>query len=143
MGTLGDRIGRRRLLLIGCRAVLGIAGATLGPSVLSLISTMFRDARQQAFAVAVWMSCFIGGTAVGPLVVGVLQEHFWWGSVFLLGVPVMAGLLVGGPALLPEFRAPNPGRLDLASVALSTAAILPVIYGRQEFTVEPQAVPVE
>jgi MFS transporter, DHA2 family, multidrug resistance protein len=154
MGTLGDRIGRRRLLLIGAsafgaasvaaayaaspvmliatRALLGVAGATLMPSTLALISNMFRDARQRGLAIAVWMSCFMGGTAVGPIVGGVLLEHFWWGSAFLLGVPVMALLLVAAPLLLPEFRDPHAGRLDLASVALSLATMLPVIYGLKE-----------
>ncbi|MDA8368324.1 MAG: MFS transporter [Nocardiopsaceae bacterium] len=151
MGTLGDRIGRRRLLLIGAaafgtasvlaaystsaemliasRAVLGIAGATLMPSTLALISNMFADPKQRATAIAVWSSCFMGGTALGPVIGGLLLQWFWWGSVFLLGVPVMVLLLVSAPVLLPEYRAENAGRLDLASVALSLAMILPIIYG--------------
>jgi DHA2 family multidrug resistance protein-like MFS transporter len=154
MGTLGDRIGRRRLLLTGAtafgaasvlaayapsaelliaaRALLGVAGATLMPSTLSLVSNMFRDARQRSLAIGVWMASFMGGAAIGPVVGGVLLESFWWGSVFLLGVPAMALLLVAGPVLLPEYRDPRAGRLDLASVALSLAAILPVIYGLKE-----------
>jgi MFS transporter, DHA2 family, multidrug resistance protein len=154
MGTLGDRIGRRRLLLAGAavfgaasilaarstspqmliaaRALLGIAGATLSPSTLSLIMTLFRDPRQQASAVAIWAGCFVVGAIVGPILGGVLLEHFWWGSVFLLGVPAMVLLLLIGPRLLPEFRNPAAGRLDLASVALSLAAILPVVYGLKE-----------
>jgi DHA2 family multidrug resistance protein-like MFS transporter len=151
MGTVSDRIGRRKLLLIGAvvfalasvfaaysnsaemlivaRAVLGVAGATLMPSTLALISNMFRDVKQRGLAIAVWMSCFMGGAAAGPVVGGVLLEQFWWGSVFLLGVPVMVLLLVLAPFLLPEYRASQAGRLDLTSVALSLAAILPVIYG--------------
>jgi MFS transporter, DHA2 family, multidrug resistance protein len=154
MGTLGDRIGRRRLLLTGAagfgaasvlaaystspsmliaaRALLGIAGATLAPSTLSLISTMFRDPRQRSMAIGVWLVSLMGGTAVGPVVGGVMLEHFWWGSVFLLGVPAMVLLLVLGPVLLPEYRAPDAGRLDLASVGLSLAAILPIIYALKE-----------
>ncbi|MBE1563148.1 MFS transporter [Nonomuraea africana] len=154
MGTLGDRIGRRRLLLIGAtafglasvlaafstspalliaaRALLGVAGATIAPSTLALISNMFTDARQRATAISVWLVCFMSGAAVGPLVGGLLLEHFWWGSVFLLGVPVMVLLLLLGPALLPEYRDPAAGRLDLTSVALSLAAILPIIYGLKE-----------
>jgi MFS transporter, DHA2 family, multidrug resistance protein len=154
MGTLGDRIGRRRLLLIGAaafsaasvlaafatsaealiaaRAVLGIAGATLMPSTLALISNMFRDSRQRAVAISVWMSCFMVGTAIGPLVGGVLLELFWWGAAFLLGVPVMVLLLVAGRLLLPEYRDPRAGRIDLISVGLSLAAVLPVIYGLKE-----------
>ena len=154
MGTLGDRIGRRRLLMIGAaafgvfsvlaayssspemliaaRAALGIAGATLAPSTLALISTMFRNPKQLATAMAAWMSCFVAGNALGPLVGGVLLESFWWGSVFLIGVPVMVVLLAAAPALLPEFRAPQPGKLDLVSVGLSMLAILPIIYGLKE-----------
>lgn len=154
MGTLGDRIGRRRLLMIGAmafgaasvaaayaptaetlivaRALLGIAGATLMPSTLSLISNMFHDPKQRGFAIAVWLSCFSAGGAVGPMIGGVMLQWFWWGSVFLMGVPVMLLLLVLGPLLLPEYRAPEAGRLDLVSVALSLAALLPVIYGLKE-----------
>ncbi|MFE7779194.1 MFS transporter [Streptomyces sp. NPDC057445] len=154
MGTLGDRIGRRKLLLIGAaafgvasvaaayaddpatliatRAALGVAGATLMPSTLALISNMFRDARQRGVAIAVWVTMFSVGIALGPVVGGAMLEYFWWGSVFLLGVPIMALLLVAGPALLPEYRDEDAGRLDLASVALSLGAILPVIYGLKE-----------
>jgi MFS transporter, DHA2 family, multidrug resistance protein len=151
MGTLGDRIGRRRLLLIGAaafgaasvlaafasspgmliaaRALLGIAGATLAPSTLSLIRHMFEDDRQRTVAIGIWISCFSAGAAIGPLVGGLLLESFHWGSVFLLAVPVMALLLAIGPRLLPEYKDPEPGRLDLASAALSLAAVLGVIYG--------------
>ncbi|HEU5157183.1 MAG TPA: MFS transporter [Streptosporangiaceae bacterium] len=154
MGGLGDRIGRRRLLLIGAsafslasvvaaysvnaemliitRALMGVAGASQMPSVLALISNIFKDPKQRGIAVAAWMSCFVGGTAIGPVVGGVMLQNFWWGSVFLLGVPVMALLLVLGPVLLPEFRDPSGGRIDLTSVALSLAAILPVVYGLKE-----------
>ncbi|MDT0445381.1 MFS transporter [Streptomyces johnsoniae] len=151
MGTLGDRIGRRRLLLIGAtafgaasvlaayatspamliaaRAVLGIAGATLMPSTLALIRNMFQDARQRATAVGVWMTCFLAGSALGPVLGGVLLEWFWWGSVFLAGVPVMVILLISAPLLLPEYRDREAGRLDLFSVLLSMGAMMPVIYG--------------
>lgn len=154
MGTLGDRIGRRRLLLAGAaafgvasvvaafstsaemlivtRAILGIAGATVLPSTLALVSNMFRDSAQQGFAIAAVFSCFLAGGAFGPVVGGVLLEFFWWGSVFLLGVPVMALLLAAGPLLLPEYRDTGAGRLDLASVALSLAAVLPAVYGLKE-----------
>ncbi|MEE1758246.1 MFS transporter [Streptomyces sp. SP17KL33] len=151
LGTLGDRIGRRKLLLVGAaafgvasvlaafadsapllivaRALLGLAGGTLMPSTLSLISTMFQDARQRTFAIGVWMTCFSVGSTLGPLLGGLLLGHFWWGSVFLLSVPVMLLLLAMGPVLLPEARDPAPGRLDLASAALSLAAVLGVVYG--------------
>ncbi|MFF8591625.1 MFS transporter [Streptomyces sp. NPDC015220] len=151
MGTLGDRMGRRRILLIGAaafavasllaafassvlmliaaRALLGIAGATLMPSTLSLISNMFRDAGQRRVAIAVWMTNFSIGGMIGPLIGGALLEHFWYGSVFLLGVPVGVVLLICGPLLLPEYRDPNAGRLDPASVGLSIAVVLLVVYG--------------
>ena len=151
MGTLGDRIGRRKLLLIGAacfgaasalaafatsaemlivlRALLGVAGATLMPSTLSLIRNMFHIERERTLAITVWMTGFIFGSAVGPLIGGMLLEHFWWGSVFLLGVPVMALLLITGPLLLPEFRDENAGRLDLASAGFSVTTLLSVIYG--------------
>ena len=154
MGTLGDRVGRRRLLLIGAsafglasllaafstsaemliaaRALLGVAGATLAPSTLSLIRSMFLDPRQRTFAIGVWITSFSAGAVVGPPLGGVLLEFFWWGSVFLLAVPVMALLLVLGPVLLPEFRDPEAGRLDLVSAALSLAAVLAVIYGLKQ-----------
>jgi len=154
MGTLGDRIGRRRLLLIGAtafgiasviaafstsaemliatRALLGIAGATLAPSTLSLIRNMFHDPAQRTVAVGVWITSYSVGAAIGPFLGGLLLEYFWWGSVFLLGVPVMVLLLVLGPLLLPEFRDPEAGRLDLISAAMSLAAVLLVIYGLKQ-----------
>ncbi|MGH7309240.1 MAG: MFS transporter [Candidatus Rokuibacteriota bacterium] len=150
MGTLGDRIGRRRLLLIGAaafgvasvlaafstsaemlivtRALLGVAGATLAPSTLSLIRNMFLDPEQRTVAIGVWVTSFSVGAAIGPLLGGIMLEYFWWGSVFLLGVPVMALLLAVGPRLLPEYRDPQAGRLDLPSAALSLASVLLVIY---------------
>ncbi|NKY35311.1 MFS transporter [Nocardia speluncae] len=149
MGTLGDRIGRRRLLMIGmaafgaasvlaafatsapwliaARALLGVAGATLMPSTLSLISNMFTDARQRASAIGLWATMFALGMAAGPIVGGILVAHFWWGAVFLLAVPVSVATLVAAPALLPEFRN-DTSRLDLWSVALSLAALLPAIF---------------
>ncbi|WP_158883252.1 MFS transporter [Amycolatopsis anabasis] len=154
MGTLGDRIGRRKLLLIGAaafgvasvlaafagnaetliatRALLGIAGATLMPSTMALIRNMFTDPGQRTFAIGVWMTGFTVGMAIGPLVGGLLLENFWWGSVFLINAPVMVLLLVAGPFLLPEHRDPNAGRLDLASAVLSLATVLPVIYGLKD-----------
>ena len=151
MGTLGDRIGRRRLLLLGAaafavasvlaafstsaemlivtRAVLGVAGATLMPSTMSLIRTMFPAPGQRTTAIGIWISSFSVGAAIGPLVGGLLLEYFWWGSVFLLAVPVMALLLAVGPVLLPEYRDPNAGRLDLLSAGLSLSSVLLVIFG--------------
>ncbi len=146
MGTLGDRIGRRRLLLIGAaafaaasvlaafstnaamliayRALLGIAGATLAPSTLSLIRNMFLNQGQRTTAIGIWVTSFSAGAAIGPLLGGLLLEHFWWGSVFLLAVPVMVLLLLVGPRLLPEFRDPEARELDLLSAGLSLVAVL-------------------
>ncbi len=151
MGTLGDRIGRRRLLLMGAsafgvasvlaafsttaamliaaRAVLGIAGATLMPSTLSLIRNMFHDARQRTVAIGIWTTSFSIGGILGPMLGGLLLQYFWWGSVFLLAVPAMALLLLLGPRLLPEFRVPERGRFDLPSAGLSLCAVLAVIFG--------------
>jgi DHA2 family multidrug resistance protein-like MFS transporter len=106
-----------------------VAGATLAPSTLSLIFSMFRDPRQRSIAIGVWISGFSSGAAIGPVLGGLLLEFFWWGSVFLMALPVMALLLVLGPRVLPEFRDPNAGRLDLLSAGMSLTAILAVIYG--------------
>jgi DHA2 family multidrug resistance protein-like MFS transporter len=154
MGTLGDRIGRRKLLLVGAaafgaisilaafstspemliasRALLGIAGATLAPSTLSLIFAMFEDPKQRSVAIGVWISAFSAGSAVGPVLGGILLEHFWWGSVFLLALPVMALLLVLGPIVLPEYKDPKAGRLDLVSSGLSLVAVLAAIFGLKQ-----------
>ncbi|GMQ54052.1 MFS transporter [Halopseudomonas aestusnigri] len=151
MGTLGDRIGRRRLLLIGAtafglaslaaafahssmmliatRALLGVAGATLMPSTLALIRNMFHVEHERTLAITIWMTGFIVGSAIGPLVGGVMLAFFWWGSVFLLAVPVMVLLLLVGPWLLPEFRDEQAGRLDLTSALLCICAVLLLIFG--------------
>ena len=118
MGAVSDRVGPRRLLMVGAaafaaasllaafastpeqliaaRAILGLAGATLAPSSMAILRSMFREERQRRQAIGVWMSCFAAGAAVGPLVGGALLEHFWWGSAFLLNLPVLVVLLVGG-----------------------------------------------
>ncbi|WP_435861373.1 MFS transporter [Streptomyces tauricus] len=154
MGSIGDRVGRRKLLLVGAaafgaaslvaayanspetliaaRAVLGIGGATLMPSTLAMIRTLFTDPGQRAKAIGMWSAVMTGGVALGSVMSGVLVEHFWWGSVFLVNLPAMALLLLLGPFLLPESRNPAPGRFDLLSVPLSMAAVLPVIYGIKE-----------
>ncbi|WP_028476083.1 MFS transporter [Nocardia sp. CNY236] len=164
MGALGDRIGRRRLLMIGAaafaaasvvaayapspevliaaRALLGVAGATLMPSTLALISNMFRDPQQRGTAIGIWVACFSVGIAIGPIAGGLLLEAFWWGSVFLLGIPVMVVLLATAPTLLPEYRQPQTGRLDFASVLLSLGAVLPVVYAVKEFADDGFGLPV-
>ncbi|MFB7529275.1 MFS transporter [Streptomyces sp. NPDC056178] len=157
MGTLGDRIGRRRLLMIGgaafavlslvaafavdplmlivARALLGVAGATLAPSTLALITNMFRDEGQRGKAIAIWATCQFTGGALGPVLAGFLLQYFWWGSVFLFAVPAMVLLLLAGPVLLPEFRSDRAGRLDLGSVGLSLVAVLLTVYGIKQLTV--------
>jgi MFS transporter, DHA2 family, multidrug resistance protein len=154
MGTLGDRIGRRKLLLFGAgafsvasvlaafstsaemliltRALLGVAGATLAPGTLSLLRSMFHDPGERSFAIGVWITSFSAGAAIGPLIGGAMLQYFWWGSVFLIGVPVMLLLLVLGPLLLPEYRDPNAGKLDILSAILSLACVLAIIYGLKQ-----------
>lgn len=156
MGTLGDRIGRRRLLMIGAagfaivsvlaalstsagmliasRALMGVAGATLAPSTLSLIFVMFQDPKQRSIAVGWWIAAFSAGSAVGPVFGGILLEHYWWGSVFLLALPVMALLVVLGPRLLPEYKDSDARSLDLPSAGLSLLAVLALIFALKDVT---------
>ncbi|WP_336500667.1 MFS transporter [Microbacterium paraoxydans] len=158
MGTLGDRFGRRRLLLIGAtgfavvsalaafaptaglliaaRALLGFFGAMLMPSTLSLLRSIFLNRDQRRMAIAVWASAFSAGSALGPIVGGFLLEHFAWGSVFLIAVPVLIPLLIAAPLLVPESRDPNPGRIDPLSIVLSMAAMIPVVYAIKSFAVD-------
>ncbi|MEU6342603.1 MFS transporter [Streptomyces sp. NPDC046977] len=157
MGSLGDRVGRKRLLLTGtaafgalsvlaayagtpgtlitARALMGVAGATLMPSTLALIRTLFPDARERSFAIGVWGAVSTAGAALGPVVGGVLLEHFWWGSVFLINLPVMAVLLVVGARLLPESRDPGRGPWDPASVLLSLLGMFGVVYAVKQLAV--------
>ncbi len=155
MGSLGDRIGRRKLLFVGslgfgvvsaiaafapsiewliaARASLGFFGAMLMPPTLSLLRSVFRNRDQRRMAIAVWASGFAAGSALGPIVGGVLLEHFWWGSVFLIAVPILLPLLILLPILVPESRDPHPGRIDVPSILLSLIAMLPIVFGIKWF----------
>jgi DHA2 family multidrug resistance protein-like MFS transporter len=97
-----------------------------------LIRGLFLQPRDRSIAVGVWASMFSAGAALGPVVGGLLLEHFWWGSVFLINVPVMVVLLVGGIVLLPEQRNPTPGPWDLPSVGLSLVGVLGLVYAVKE-----------
>jgi DHA2 family multidrug resistance protein-like MFS transporter len=154
MGSLGDRIGRRRLLLVGIsgfaavsaatafaptaewliagRAAMGFFGAMLMPSTLSLIRNIFPEPGRRRLAVAIWAAGFSGGAALGPIFGGWLVEHFWWGAVLLVAVPIMLPPLVFGRFLIPESKDPSPGRVDGASIALSMLTMVPVVYGIKE-----------
>ena len=158
MGVMGDRFGRRRMLFIGAtgfavvstlaafaptagmliaaRAALGFFGAMLMPSTLSLLRTIFPNRDQRRLAIAVWASGFSAGSALGPVVGGFLLEHFAWGSVFLIAVPVLVPLLALGYWLVPESRDPNPGKIDLLGILLSMAAMIPVVYAIKLFAVD-------
>lgn len=158
MGSLADRIGRRRLLLVGtagfaalsaaaafapsaellvaARAALGVFGAMIMPATLSLLRSIFADRAQRRLAIAVWAAGFAAGAALGPIVGGILLERFWWGSVLLMAVPVLAPLLVAAPLLVPESRDPHPGPVDLVSIALSLAALAPIVYAVKTLATE-------
>lgn len=158
MGSLGDRLGRRRLLLIGglgftvvsviaalmpnaalliaARALMGFFGAMLMPSTLSLIRNIFTDATERRTAIAIWAAGFSGGAALGPVVGGLLLEYFYWGSVFLMAVPVMLPLLIFGPLMIPESRDPDPSPVDPLSIVLTLGTMTPLVYGIKNFSTE-------
>lgn len=151
MGTLGDRVGRRRVLLVGAfafgvasalaavsgtaqqliiaRALLGVAGATFAPSTLSLVVNLFHNEGERNRAISIWGAAFALGGLVGPLIGGFLLQYFHWGSVFLINIPIMIALLIAAPFLLPEYRNEGGERLDLLSVGMSLGTVLPIIYG--------------
>jgi EmrB/QacA subfamily drug resistance transporter len=149
-GVIGDRIGRKRVLLIGLtifavgsvfaafsdspieligwRAVMGIGGAAVQPTTLAVITNVFPP-RERGRAIGVWAGTAGIGVAGGPLAGGAVLEHFWWGSVFLVGVPVALLGIVAVLVFVPESKDPNPGRLDIPGVLLSIAALAGVVYG--------------
>ena len=149
-GLLGDRLGRRRLLLvglavfgasslvsayaqspgqlIGARALMGLGAAAIMPATLAIISNVFEP-RERARAIGVWAGAVGLAVAIGPVVGGLLLEHFWWGSVFLVNVPIVAAGMVAVAALVPESRDPAPGRVDLVGVLLSVAGLATFVYG--------------
>ncbi|MER7761035.1 MFS transporter [Streptomyces sp. NPDC097619] len=154
MGSLGDRIGRKKLLLVGAtafgafsvlnayatspemmiaaRALLGVAGATLMPSTLALIRNIFHDPKERSLAIGIWGATASAGAAVGPVVGGFLLQHFWWGSVFLINLPVMIVLVIVGIKLLPESKNSVAGPWDLVSVFLSLIGIIGLVYAIKE-----------
>lgn len=158
MGWVGDRFGRRKLLiigalvfgvasalaatadspemLIGSRALLGLGAATLTPTSLALIRNMFHDSKQRKSAIAAWSGTLATGAALGPVVGGLLLNNFWWGSVFMINTPVMVLVLILAPILLPERRDPSRGKLDVLGAFLSIAGIMPFIYGLKELAVD-------
>ena len=151
MGSLGDRFGRRRMLVVGsvgfaavsvvaafspstewliaARAALGFFGAMLMPSTLSLLRNIFVDRNQRRLAIAIWATGWALGAALGPILGGILLEHFWWGSIFLLAVPVLIPLLALTPLLIPESSDPSPGQIDIVSILLSLTTMAPIVYG--------------
>ncbi|NUW46750.1 MFS transporter [Nonomuraea rhodomycinica] len=150
MGNVGDRVGRKRLLLVGAsafgaasvltayaptpelliaaRALLGVAGATIMPSTLSIIRNVFTDPGERTSAIGIWSGMSAAGFALGPVVGGLLLDRFWYGSVFLVNVPIMMLVVVGGLVVLPESRDPRPRRIDAPSVVLSSAGIVAVVH---------------
>lgn len=154
-GSLGDRYGRRTMLLIGglgftiisaaaafaptaawlitARAGMAFFGAMLMPATLSIIRNMFADSTERRTAIAIWASGFAAGAALGPVVGGFLLEHFYWGSVFLMAVPVLLPLLILGPWLIPNSKDPAPGAIDPLSIVLIMSTMAPFIYAIKHF----------
>ena len=151
MGVVADRYGRRRTIvicaavfavasaagafaptaaaLIVARGVMGVAGAAIMPASMALIGGLFTEEKARVQAMGAYMTVFLGGMAVAPFIGGLLLEHFWWGSVFLVGVPVMLVTMVAVPLLLPEGRSAGAPRIDLVSAAQSVGALLGLVHG--------------
>ena len=149
-GVIGDRVGRKRMLMIGlvlfglgsllsayshspdqlvaARAVMGFGGAAVMPQTLSIISNVFEP-RERARAIGIWASAVGIGVAIGPVLGGVLLAHFWWGSVFLINVPVTVIGAVAVLLLVPESRNPAPGKIDYGGVLGSVVGLVLLVYG--------------
>jgi EmrB/QacA subfamily drug resistance transporter len=149
-GVLGDRLGRKKILLLGmvlfgiaslasaysqspgqliwARALMGVGGAAVMPATLSIISNVF-DPRERAKAIGTWAGAVGLGVAIGPVVGGLLLEHFWWGSVFLINVPIVVAGIAAIVSMVPESRDPKPGRIDLAGVLMSIVGLVLLVYG--------------
>ncbi|MFF5976354.1 MFS transporter [Streptomyces sp. NPDC012769] len=150
-GTLGDRVGRRRVLLlgyglfgvasavaalatapevlIGARALLGVGGAMIMPATLSILRAVFPDRRERATAIGIWTAVAAVGAATGPVLGGFLVEHYWWGSVFLINIPLMALILPLGRWLLPESRGGSDGPWDVLGALMAAAGVLGAVLG--------------
>ncbi|WP_019330875.1 MFS transporter, partial [Streptomyces sp. TOR3209] len=154
MGSIGDRIGRKKLLLIGtvafagaslltayapnaeilivARVLLGAAGATIMPSTLSILRNVFTDPKERTAAIGLWSGMSASGFVLGPIIGGALLNNFWWGSVFLINIPILLVLFIAALLVLPESRNPRPGRLDWPSVVLSTGGVIGLVYAVKE-----------
>lgn len=150
-GALGDKFGRRGALsvgllifglfsavsafatssgmLIATRALMGIGGALIMPATLSLVTNIFTDPRERGRAIGIWAGVAAGGIAIGPLMGGFLIAHFWWGSVFLVNVPVVAIALIGGRLFLPTSKDPTSPRLDPIGAVLSIVGLVALLWG--------------
>ncbi|MFG2619885.1 MFS transporter [Streptomyces sp. NPDC048507] len=150
-GTLGDRVGRRRILLLGyglfgvasaiaaladdaqvliaARALLGVGGAMIMPATLSILRQVFPDRRERALAIGIWTAVAAVGAASGPVLGGFLVQHYWWGSVFLINIPLMALILPLGRWLLPESRGSSDGPWDVTGALMAAAGVLGAVLG--------------
>jgi EmrB/QacA subfamily drug resistance transporter len=149
-GVIGDRIGRKRVLMVGlvlfglgslfsayskspdvliaARAVMGLGGAAVMPQTLSIIANVFEPG-ERARAIGIWTSAVGIGVAIGPVLGGLLLAHFWWGSVFLINVPVTVAGVVAVLFLVPESRNPAAGRIDYVGVLGSILGLVLLVYG--------------
>jgi EmrB/QacA subfamily drug resistance transporter len=150
MGSLGDRFGRRGALMVGLaifgagsavsafagsanqliftRASMGIGGALIMPSTLSLLTNIFRDPRERGRAIGVWAAVAGGSGALGPVLGGLLLKHFSWGSIFFVNVPIVIIAIIGGKFLLPSSKDADAPRLDLVGAGLSIAGLVAVLW---------------